>query len=1035
MKSTPLWILCMLVCLSGCSSNSFLGSRFENFSAYYNKYYNAERALSEGIRNFEESLEQRPVDRDVFLSLFARSEQASTQRKPFEDAITKSIDILQNHPNSKWVDDAIMLIGKAWFFTLNFVGAEEKFNDILELDSPLRDEANFWLARTLIASQAYEGAFTHLQAILSAEEISRRWEPRYRLALAELHIQNEDWEEAATELETGLAANLNDNGLVAKARFLQGQLMEQLGRYEDAITAYELVQRYKPFYELSYAAQFSVVRVAADHVDADLAMEKLRRMERDDKNFDYRAELAYLRGRVLMAQGHYDEALAQYDELLYDPTLGGLPMRGPVHYALGTYYRDILLDYPYAAAHFDTASQTITTLPTAGVSRNAGSIPPKPSPSAITDMKEQAETFGSFSEVLDEIILMDSLLYLGTLDDSSFAEVVLELRQRRADEIAEMQRQLRQRESEAAFIGSGGGADYQNGGAQTLVAGSEGEAGFLYHRDQLRMEQARQDFILIWGERPLAPNWRRIAAIEAAQAELTEEEEGGALQPTVNIAMPIVDVSAVPRNPEAFDKMLDDRANARYKLANVLFLSMNLPDSAAVWYRMVIEEDFEESVAQRAYYALAEVQQILGDTLAANRLYEVIVSDYPDSDFVTQAYTRLGRPIPERASTDSLTLAEEDYRKYQTELEEEPEEMVTHMLDLALKWPTTPTAPQALYAAGTAYLQWAARDSLDVLAELPVQADAARLEAAGFYSRLDSTATAEDSLLTLSLVLGHLQSNFPNSLQADRTGRLLNALVEERQFRKAVADSIRMADSLAALQALAVADSIRMADSLAAQPVLAMADSIAQLYAATDSLAQMLLADSLGITTDSLFQLMRMDSLAVASDSLSRLAHKDSTVASAAPIGQPLPDEVTTTTDSLDQSLENEEEIESQDTLASEDPERPLPAFEPDEQRPVLDENVDPSLGNIDWSKGGYTLHLMSYPDHEMAKAFVLNYGRSLQDVGHPLDIYGAVAQEGVEFRVGLGLFDTVREAEAVMQQLAGRIPNESRVSRIQGNQ
>jgi tetratricopeptide (TPR) repeat protein len=1024
----------MLVCLSGCSSNSFLGSRFENFSAYYNKYYNAERALSEGIRNFEESLEERPVDREVFLSLFARSEQASTQRKPFEDAITKSIDILQKHPNSKWVDDAIMVIGKAWFFTLNFVGAEEKFNDILELDSPLRDEANFWLARTLIASQSYEEAFTHLQAILSAEEIPRRWEPRYRLALAELHIQNENWEEAATELETGLDADLNDNGLAARARFLQGQLKEQLGRYEDAIASYELVQRYKPFYELSYAAQFSSVRVAADHVDADLAMEKLRRMERDDKNFDYRAELAYLRGRVLVAQGHYDEALAQYSELLYDPTLGGLPMRGPVHYALGTYYRDIVLDYPYAAAHFDTASQTVTTLPSVGGTRNAASIPPKPSPSAITDVEEQAETFGSFSEVLDEIILMDSLLYLGTLDDSSFAAVVLELRQRRADEIAEMQRQLRQRESEAAFIGSGGAADYENRGTSTLVAGSEGEAGFLYHRDQLRMEQARQDFVLIWGERPLAPNWRRIAAIEAAQAGLTEEVEGEAPQPTQSATMPIVDVSAVPRNPEAFDKMLDDRANARYELANVLFLSMNLPDSAAVWYRMVIEEDFTESVAQRAYYALAEVQQVLGDTLAANRLYEVIVSDYPDSDFVTQAYTRLGRPIPERASTDSLTLAEEDYNKYQTELEKNPEEVVVGMLDIALNWPTTPTAPQALYMAGTAYLQWAARDSLDVLAEIPVQADATRLEAAGFYSKLDSTATAEDSLLTLPFVLGHLQNNFPNSPLSDRTERLLNALEEEKQLRKAVADSIRMADSLAIQQV--VADSIRMADSLATQQVLAMADSIAQLNVAPDSLAQILLADSLGITVDSLAQLMQMDSLAVASDSLSWSVLKDSTTtADAALVEQSLPGELATTTDSLDQILESEEAAEAQDTLASVDSARTLPAVQPDEQALAEDENIDPSLGNIDWSRGGYTLHLMSYSDHEMAKAFVLNYGRSLQDVGHPLDIYGAVAQEGVEFRVGLGLFDTVREAEAVMQQLAGRIPNESRVSRIQGSQ
>ncbi|MCY4672896.1 MAG: tetratricopeptide repeat protein [Bacteroidetes bacterium] len=1005
MKSTPLWILCMLVFLSGCSSNSFLGSRFDNFSAYYNKYYNAERALAEGIRNFEESLEGSPVDQDVFLSLFTRSQQASTQRKPFEDAITKSIEILRNHPNSKWVDDAIMVIGKAWFFTLNFVGAEEKFNDILELDSPLRDEANFWLARTLIASGDYEEAFTHLQAILNAEEISRRWEPRYRLALAELHIQNENWEEAAIELGIGLAADLRDNDLAAKAQFLEGQVLEQLGRYEDAIAAYERVQRYKPFYELSYAAQFSAVRVAADHVDADVAMRNLRRMERDDKNFDHRAELAYLRGRVLIAQGLYDEALAQYDELLYDPTLGGARMRGPVHYVLGTFYRDVELNYPYAAAHFDTASQAITSPSTIGQSRQGASAPPKPSPGAIIDIKEQAETFGSFSDVLDEIILMDSLLYLGTLDDSSFAEVVLELRQRRADEIAKMQRKLRQRESESAFVGSGGAADYNNGGGGTLVAGSEGEAGFLYHKDQVRMEQARQDFILIWGGRPLAPNWRRIAAIEAAQAEVMDEEGGRQGQPTFNVSLPTVNISAVPRSQEAFDKMLSDRANVRYELANVLFLSMNLPDSAAAWYRMVIEEDFEESVAQRAYYALAEVQQTLGDTLAANRLYEVIVSDYPDSDFTTQAYTRLGRPLVEHVSTDSVVLAEEDYKKYQTELEEDlPEAVVTNMLDLALKWPTTPTAPQALHFAGTAYLKWAARDSLDVLAALPVQVDATRLEAAGFYSDLDSTATAEDSLLTLPLVLGHLQNNFPNSLQADRARRLLIALEEERQLRKAIADS------------------------LATQRALAIADSIAQLNAAPDSLDQMLLADSLGIAADSLAQLVQMDSLAVASELLEKSLPEES---------RAIADKVIA--DSLDQGVpleKEEEETEPKNTIEPQDRGGALPTDQPDEERSEEDDNnIDPSLGNIDWSQGGYTIHLMSYFDHEMAKAFVMNYGRSLQDVEHPLDIYGAAAKDGVEFRVGLGLFDTVREAEAVMQQLAGRIPNESRVSRIQGSQ
>ncbi len=1003
MRNLPAGLLGMLLFLAGCSSTSFLGSRFNDFSAYYNKYYNAQRSLSEGIRAFEDRLDLQPIDQDIFLPLFGGGDPASIQQKPFEDAVDKSADILREHPNSKWVDDAIMTIGKAWFFTSNFVGAEEKFNDILELDSPLRDEANFWLARTLIASGIYEEAFTHLQAVMSAEERSTRWAPHYHLALAELHVQNENWEEVAIELEAGLS-ELRDKNLAARAQFLEGQVLEQLGRYADAVAAFERVERYKPFYELSYAAQFSAVRVLADHVDPDEAMWRLRRMERDDKNYDHRAQLAYLRGRVLIAQGRYSEALTEYDELLYDPAAGGSRVRGQVHYALGTFYRDVYLDYPYAAAHFDTAAQAIQPLGTRQIASQRMTIPPKPAPGAIIDSDDQAEIFGSFSEVLDRIVLMDSLLYLGTLDDSSFAAVVMELRQRRAEEMEEMQREMRQRQSESAFRSGGAVIEDEYGfGGEVLVAGSEGEAGFLYHRDDVRMLEARQDFLAIWGDRPLAPNWRRIAAIEAAQAELRADDPEGALreQYSLGTVMPMVNVSAVPRTPEKFDAMLADRANARYELANVLFLSMNRPDSASVWYRMVIEEDEDESVVQRAYYALAEVQRALGDTLAANRLYEIIISDYPESDLTDQAYSRLGLPVPERVLADSLTLAETAYKHQQETWQEGVSEAVINdLFHLGMEWTTTPVAPRALYAAGRAYLEWAAKDSADVLGPMPVAVTVPQLEAAGFYSRMDSTATAQDSLLTLPLLLKYIRSSYSKSLQAGRAGLTLAALEEEQRQRQAAADSL-------AAREQAIADSLQqIADSLMAQSLIPP-DSLNQVVPG-DSLAQV---DSLrmpGLTA------LHQDTLHVLESS------PDST-------------EVTVDSIAIDVSglqelgiLSNEDDVDEQGEDAGA---QSLTG----EENAGAEENKDPGLGNLDWSPGGYTIHLISYDDHEMAKAFIANFGRSLQDVPQPMDIYGAQVQDGIEFRVGLGLFDTVQEAESVMQQLAGRIPVEAKISRIQG--
>ncbi len=968
-----------LLLLAGCGGSSFFGARYDNFSAYYNKYYNAERALEEGIEAFEQALERSPIDQDVFLSMFGRSQQATTQRKPFEDAIMKSADIVREHPDSKWIDDAILIIGKAWFFTLNFVGAQEKFQEILAIDSPLHDEARFWLARTYIAGGEYDEAFSHLQATLSAENVSRRWEPRYRLALAELYVQRENWVDGAAELERGLD-RIQDRALAGRALFLLGQVYEQLGQYEDAVAAYNRVQDYKPFYELSYAAQYSAVRVLADHVDADAALQGLRRMERDDKNYDHRANLAYLRGRVLIAQGQYDAALDIYDELLYDQTAGGRQLRGPIHYTLGIFYRDTYSDFPYAAAHFDTAQRSLGSR--AFGTRRARERA-KPAPSAITDSEEQARVFGDFADILDQILHMDSLLYLGSLDDSSFKAVEMELRRQRAAEIAESERRMAKRQIENQFRGDGGAVLNQSEQDLEQEDFGSAEAGFLFHRDPVRLLQAHQDFVQIWGERPRAPNWRRLAAIEAVAAEVDAKEGGGTdigSESTLESTLPEVDMSAVPRDEESWAAMLNDRAMAWYELANALFLSMNMPDSAAVWYRMVIEENDHAPVAQRAYYALAEVQRALGDTLAAQRLYEVIVDRFPQSEFVHNAYERLGQPVPEGLLTDSLELAERAYLIQQEHFRQGAyDSVLTGMIDLALTWPTTEVAPRALLQAGRAYMAWTARDSLDLFGELPVTLPDSVLVDTGFLESPDDS-TASDTTLTLSTLLGFISSRYEQAPHADQATRIITVLGERQAAIRAHADSLARADSLALVASLARADSLAYADSLAAS----MPDSLAPAQAETP--------------VDTLVVAESESEVSVPEDAA---AHPDSIKAVSRP--EPAPD---------------------------------FPAGP--RRQPVVDtqgapEPQDPGLGNLDWSQGGYTIVLETYKQHAMAVAFVNNFQHSIADIPHAMDIMGAETAEGVEFRVGLGLFETLQDAEAVRQRLEGRIPAQARIVRVTG--
>ena len=156
----------------------------------------------------------------------------------------------------------------------------------------------------------------------------------------------------------------------------------------------------------------SRVRIEGMHGDQELALRMLRSMERDDKNFDSRAEMMYFRGRILQAMSRPDAAYDVYHDLLFtdDRTLNASQVRGQIHYALGELYRDAFVDFSYASAHFDTSKSAMATVLRSG--NSAGSAQqPQYAPEAIVDSDRQAEVFKSFADVYDGVVHLDSLLW------------------------------------------------------------------------------------------------------------------------------------------------------------------------------------------------------------------------------------------------------------------------------------------------------------------------------------------------------------------------------------------------------------------------------------------------------------------------------------------------------------------------------------------------------------------------------------------------------------------------------------------------
>ena len=708
-------LLAALVLVSGLSGcGRLLGSRYDNFTAYYNTFYNAREAFEREEKTLLDR--EQPVDRDRFLGLFAEPPEQGTPPPGFQQAIEKGADLLREYPESKWVDDALLLIGKAYFYQGNFAGAEQKFNEVIALDvDQLEDEARLWLGRTLTASESYDEAALALREGLDREGIRERWAAPMRLALAEVDVRRGDWEAAVEALQAGLDG-VRDDEMAARAAFLLGQIYEVLDRPADAADAYARALSFGPRYELAYAAQLSQALALGLHGETDRSLDLLRRMTRDDKHFQNFAEVELARARVLAAAGRPGEARALLLDLLYDPASRAGSIRGPVHYRLAEVYREGLEDYVRAAAHYDT-SATVLRQPALSDTRFTRE--------AITDAPSRAGNFGSYARVVGEIAEMDSLLYLGSLDDDAFAEAVEAVRQQREREATEQEREMARRRAEQGFQGGGPDGFGQTGTRPEEGNPIAGDTGFLSFRDPVRVQEQLIGFQARWGDRPLALNWRRADAIggevevAAGIAETIENVPGG--QVPAAVAGGLVDVSAVPRDPLARQQMRTERAAARYELGNVLFLALGEPATAAPWYRLVIEEDSESAVAQRAYFALAETQRALGNEAEANALYEEVLDRYPETALADQARVQLGLAERERiVVADSLSEAEAAYSlAYERWQDGGYADALDAMLRIGEEYPTTPVAARARLAAGALYTEWAAGDSTALLAPLP----------------------------------------------------------------------------------------------------------------------------------------------------------------------------------------------------------------------------------------------------------------------------------------------------------------------------
>lgn len=308
--------LCAALTATSCSVLEPVGGAisqgYENTVSYFNAYYNAQRLYDEA----EDEVITYRLNQRGQRTLQGSAAQAvpGNSKAKFTLVIEKCSGILSFHESSALVDDALLLIGKSYYYQNDFLKAERKFEELLAQypDGPLSMETQLWLLRCYAENGRRDEGLQLGEVLRSSALEDGEEETAGRAMVVLAHLEEETSPSTSLRYLSEAIPLLDDDLDQGDAQAKIGDLLIKLDRAEEAVVAYLKVPEltsdtYLRFYGMVHAARAYGALGRYDEA-LDLVNELL-----DDFTFstywnEVRFELAEAEARL----GRLDEAVDDF---------------------------------------------------------------------------------------------------------------------------------------------------------------------------------------------------------------------------------------------------------------------------------------------------------------------------------------------------------------------------------------------------------------------------------------------------------------------------------------------------------------------------------------------------------------------------------------------------------------------------------------------------------------------------------------------------------------------------------------------------
>jgi len=305
--------------------------------AYYNTFFHAQESFQKAEK-----------------ARLSSNNKGGAGKSDYEKAIKKAAMVLAYYPKSRWVDDALMLIGKSYYHLGEYSKAIRKFQE-LQTNLPKSnylDDSYYWMGLAYYQLEDYlqaEGSFKKLLA--KGRKRKLRDEARYMLG--EIGFITRDYSKAIKEF--GKLVSKGKGGESAPAQIRIGDCWWKMGDYKRALEAYKRVRKMGPGRELGFRAEF---RVGESYQELDQNQEALRVFVGLSREGGYYRHLPQVKLKIAECKlklGHPQEAIKEYETVTEE--FPQTQESAQALYGLGLIYEDELKDLKKAKEFFEKSAK------------------------------------------------------------------------------------------------------------------------------------------------------------------------------------------------------------------------------------------------------------------------------------------------------------------------------------------------------------------------------------------------------------------------------------------------------------------------------------------------------------------------------------------------------------------------------------------------------------------------------------------------------------------------------------------------------